>query len=253
MQNLKIENFSGKNVWVIGASSGIGRELCLLLASQNCQVYASARKEQALNQLQSEFPNQIKALPLDVLDRQKVLSAFSQIKKLDMVIYLAADYRPLSLDDLSIENAQSIIDINFSGLIQIIELTTPFFKQQGHGHFSAFASIAGYIGLPSSSIYGATKAAVINLFESLHPEGKKYGIDFSIVNPGFVDTPLTQKNDFPMPFIMTPNKAAEETIKGYSRGEFCIVYPKGFSYFFRFLRILPYSLHLFLAKKLIKT
>lgn len=250
--NQKIKNFSHMNIWVIGASSGIGRELCLALSRMGANVYASSRKKELLNSLSLEANYKVIALPLDVLDSEQIELQLKTIPQLDMVIYLAADYTPMSIENFDARIANHIIDVNLKGAINITEKILPIMIKQKKGHISYFASLAGYIGLPQSSVYGATKAAIMNMAESLHPEAQKYNIDISIVNPGFVRTNLTAKNDFDMPLIMTPQMAAEYTIKGYQSGSFDIVYPKIFSYLFRFLRILPYILHLNLAKRLIK-
>lgn len=250
--NKKIKNFNHLNVWVIGASSGIGREICLQLANQGASVFASSRKLELLNSLALESKNKIIPLQLDVLKTDEIENQLKSIPSLDMVIYLAADYTPMSIEKFDAKTANHIIDVNLKGAINITSYVLPIMMKNKKGHISYFASLAGYIGLPQSSVYGATKAAIMNMAESLHPEAKKYNIDISIVNPGFVKTNLTAKNDFDMPMIMTPEKAATLTLAGYQQGHFDIVYPKTFSYFFRILRILPYNLHLKLAEKLIK-
>jgi len=250
--NKKINDFNQKNIWVIGASSGIGREVCLQLAKKGARVFASSRKIELLNSLALESKNKIIPLQLDVLKIDEIENQLKQIPSIDMVIYLAADYTPMSIENFDAKTANYIVDVNLKGAINITSQVLPIMMKNKKGHISYFASLAGYIGLPQSSVYGATKAAIMNMAESLHPEAKKYNIDISIVNPGFVKTNLTAKNDFDMPMIMTPSQAAELTIAGYEKGCFDIVYPKTFSYFFRLLRILPYSLHLKLAEKLIK-
>lgn len=250
--NRKIKDFSHMNIWVIGASTGIGRELCLALSRLGANVFASSRKKELLTSLSLEANNKIVALPLDVLDLEQIETQLKAIPSLDMVIYLAADYTPMSIENFDAKTANHIIDVNLKGAINITAKVLPIMIKQNKGHISYFASLAGYIGLPQSSVYGATKAAIMNMAESLHPEAQKYNVDISIVNPGFVKTNLTAKNDFDMPLIMTPQMAAQHTINGYQAGVFDIVYPKIFSYLFRVLRILPYSLHLKLAKRLIK-
>ena len=162
---------------------------------------------------------------------------------------MAADYSPMTSDKLNAEIAGRIIDVNFKGAINLSAVVIPKLleRKKNHPneivHLSLVASVAGFIGLPQSSVYGATKAALINFGESLYFDLHRIGLDVSIVNPGFVKTRLTEKNDFPMPSIMTPEIAADEIIKGYERGVFANTFPFAFSLFFRFLRILPYSWH----------
>lgn len=253
MLNRKIKDFKNLNIWVIGASSGIGKALCLELIKREANLFISSRKVELLNKIKDVNPNEVHVLPVDVLDIESLKQSFNQIPSIDLIIYLAADYSPLTIETLDPKTCSHIIDVNLKGAINLSTVVFPRLIKERKGHLSFVASIAGYIGLPSSSVYGATKAALINYTESIYNEAKAYNIDISVVNPGFVKTNLTAKNDFDMPFIMTPEEAAKEMIKGYESGDFAIVFPKKFSYFFRFLRILPYSLHLRLLKKLVKT
>ncbi len=241
------------NVWLIGASSGIGKALSIELLSLGANIYLSSRRTELLSEIYSLAPNQVKLFPLDVLNIEDLKNAFDQMEKVDLIIYLAADYSPLSIKTLDANISSHIIDVNLKGAINLAAVVLPRMIEEKNGHLSFVASIAGYIGLPSSSVYGATKAALINFCESIYNEAKDYNVDISIINPGFVKTELTAKNNFKMPFIMTPKQAALEIIEGYSSGYFAIVFPKTFSYFFRLLRILPYYFHLNLLKKLIRT
>jgi short-subunit dehydrogenase len=250
--NKKLKNWNGINVWLIGASNGIGRALCVELLKKGAYVFLSARSEEQLIELKMQYPDQSMVLPLDVLDIHQIQNQFSKIKKCDLVIYMAADYFPLSITNFNSEHAARIIDVNLKGATNISSVVLPNFIDKKSGHLSFVASIAGFIGLPHSSIYGATKAALINLSESFYQECKIFNVDVSVVNPGFVDTNLTKKNTFSMPFLMTPEQAAKHIIKGYEAGDFAITFPKIFSYFFRMIRILPYSIHLRLMKLLVK-
>lgn len=250
--NNKIKNWKNKNIWLIGASSGIGRSLSIKLLSEGANVYLSSRKENLLKEIQKEYPSNAFILPLDVLNLEQITEQFAKINNIDLVIYLAADYSPLSVTNFDIKEVTKIINVNFLGAANISSVVLPRMIAQKHGHISYVASLAGYIGLPHSSIYGATKAALINMAESFYIECKEFNVDISIINPGFVETNLTNKNNFKMPFIMTPEIAADCIVAGFAKGRFDIVFPKGFSYFFRFMRILPYPLHLKLVKMLVK-
>jgi short-subunit dehydrogenase len=249
--NKKIKDWNGVNVWLIGASTGIGNALAFKLLKLGATVYVSSRKVELLEEIRSKYPSTAIVLPLDVMDLEKINQQFEKIKKLDLVIYLAADYSPLSVTNFNILEVSKIIDVNLKGATNISSVVLPRFIKERRGHISYVASIAGYIGLPHSSIYGATKAALINMAESFYVECKEYNVDVSIINPGFVETNLTSKNTFKMPFIMTPDIASDYIVKGFSKGRFDIVFPLGFSLFFRFIRLLPYPLHLRLVKKLV--
>lgn len=250
--NQKITNWKNKNVWLVGASSGIGRALALKLLSQGAKVTVSSRKENLLNEIYAQYPSNTIVLPLDVLNVEQIREQIKKIPKIDLVIYLAADYSPLSVTNFNIAEVSKIIDVNLKGATNIASVVLPRFIEQRSGHLSFVASVAGYIGLPHSSIYGATKAAIINMAESFYLECKEFNVDISIINPGFVETNLTSKNDFEMPYIMTPEIAADHIVKGFAKGRFDIVFPFGFSLFFRFIRLLPYPIHLRLVKKLVK-
>lgn len=250
--NRKIKSFSNLNVWIIGASSGIGRSLSFMLLDEGANLYLSSRKKELLDEIKTHKPQSVEVLPLDVLDLASIDQVFKQIKHVDLVIYLAADYTPMSVQDFNVEWASRIIDVNLKGAVNVASVVLPKFIEEKRGHLSFVASIAGYIGLPRSSVYGATKAGLLNFCESIYNDLKEYNVDVSVVNPGFVKTNLTAKNDFDMPFIMTPDEAAREMIKGYQKGRFDIVFPKTFSYFFRVMRLFPYSIHLKLVKLLVK-
>jgi short-subunit dehydrogenase len=241
--NKKITNWKGVNVWLIGASSGIGRALALQLLKAGANVSISSRKENLLLEIKQQFPTNTKVLPLDVLNLEQISEQFSKIPDIDLIIYLAADYTPLSITNFDAKEVAKIINVNLIGATNISSVVLPRLIKQKK---------AGYIGLPHSSVYGATKAALINMAESFYLECKEFNVDISIINPGFVATNLTSKNNFTMPYIMTPDIAADHIIKGFGKGRFDIVFPRGFSFFFRFMRILPYSLHLKLAQKLVK-
>lgn len=250
--NRKIKSFENLNVWLIGASSGIGRSLSFELLERGANIYISSRKKELLEEIKTADSKKVTVLPLDVLKINEIENASAQIPKIDLVIFLAADYSPMSVENFNAELANKIIDVNLKGAINLCSVVMPRMMKEKNGHMSFVASIAGYIGLPQSSIYGSTKAGLINFCETIYNELKPYNVDVSIVNPGFVKTNLTAKNEFEMPFIMTPKEAALEMIRGYGSGSFDIVFPKTFSYFFRFMRILPYSLHLRLVKLLVK-
>jgi short-subunit dehydrogenase len=250
--NKKIKNWKNVSVWLVGASDGIGAALAKKLLALGANVTLSSRRKEKLDEIAKDYPN-AKVQALDVLDLERASEIAKSFTSLDLVIFMAADYSPMRSDELDAKRAGQIVDINLKGAINVSAAAIEFFKKQKHGHLSLVASIAGLIGLPQSSVYGSTKAAIINFGESLYHDLKPLGFDISIVNPGFVKTRLTEKNEFEMPFIMTPEQAADHIIKGYESGCFAITFPFVFSMFFRTIRILPYSLHFKLLKALVKT
>lgn len=207
--NKKIKSFEGLNVWLIGASTGIGRALSEELLKRGALIKVSSRKKELLDEIKSIKPHSVEVHPLDVLNLDELKAAYSKMNQVDMVIYLAADYSPMGIGNLDPVLSGRIIDVNLKGAVNVTSVVMPTFIKEKRGHISLVASIAGYIGLPQSCIYGATKAGLINFCESIYTEAKVFNVDVSMVNPGFVKTNLTDKNTFEMPFIMSPPEAAQ--------------------------------------------
>lgn len=249
-------SFTGETIWIIGASSGIGKALAHELANQGATLILSARSEDKLNKIQQNIGgNKHKVLPLDVSDptlvKQATQTALSNATLLDRVIFLAGIYDPKSIEDIDLDFAQRIINVNFIGALYVTQSVMPIFKKQGAGQLALCASVAGKIGLPNGQPYSASKAALINFTESLHAETPK-DIDIKLINPGFVTTPLTDKNDFDMPMVITAEKAATAIAKGLQSGAFEIHFPKKFTYIVKCIASLPYILGRPLAKKIRK-
>jgi NAD(P)-dependent dehydrogenase (short-subunit alcohol dehydrogenase family) len=231
-----------KVVWITGASTGIGREVALQLALQRVKVAASARNAEKL----AELGSGIRPYPLDVTDRAAVLKTIAQIEQdlgpIDLAILGAGSYGPVEADKIDPAQFSSIMDVNYMGVVNCLAgLLAPMLARRV-GHISWIASVAGYRGLPKAAAYGPSKAALINLAESLKPELDAKGITISVINPGFVETPMTAKNDFPMPFLMQPAEAARLTIAGLAKKRFEIAYPSRFVAILKIARILPYWL-----------
>ncbi len=248
MQQLK-----GKNIWIIGASSGIGAALAKQLSSVGTNVIISARNASKLEEVQKTLHDGQHALyPLDITDYQKAQDVFKAIKvtykQLDSIIFMAGIYNPGKLEEHDISVVKQIAQINFVGALHIAHLAIPFFKEQKFGQLVLCSSVAGYRGLPNSQPYGATKAALNNLAESLRAEHQASDLDIKLICPGFVATELTAKNDFPMPFIITPEEAAERIAKFLPGKCFCLDFPKRFTVFIRLLRILPCRIYFWLMK-----
>ena len=237
-------DWHGKHVWLVGASSGIGRATASALHAQGAQVFVSARSADGLQAFCAEHPGAV-AVPLDVADAVSVRTATQTVLArgpLDTVFHCAAYYRALRATDFSLAEMLAHNRVNYVGALHMLDAVLPGMLQRGAGHISLVASVAGYRGLPKSLGYGPTKAALINLAETLYTDLKPHGIGVSVVNPGFVETPLTAANQFRMPALITPAQAAQAILRGWARGEFEIHFPKRFTHGMKMLRLLPYGL-----------
>lgn len=250
-----MKDVKDKYIWIIGASSGIGESLAKDLATHGAKLALSARREDKLNDIITNLDgsDHITA-PLDVSKPEELESALSHILKsyprVDSVIFLAAIYRPHDGEKRPLSFIRSAIDVNLMGAFNLIDVIQTQFENQGHGQLVLCASVAGYRGLPTGQPYCATKAALINLGESLKLDWEKKNIDVKIICPGFVKTPLTDKNDFPMPMIIEADDAAKAIRKGLCSGAFEIHFPKRFTFIMKLLRIMPRSLYFFIARKM---
>lgn len=250
--NPPITDWRGKTVWIVGASSGIGEALAVLLAQKGARVIASARREDRLKAL---VPAPFMILPVDIAQEASIAGAIDAMKAEsalpDVVLWVSGTYHPMASDAIDMQAVRETFDINtvagYAGLSQMLKAWA---AQPGTPrHWSWVSSVAGYRGLPQAAAYGASKAALTYLAEVNYVELKDKGIAVSVVCPGFVDTRLTRKNTFTMPAIMTPEQAAQETLKGYAKGQFEIHYPKRFTRWLKLLRVLPYSIYFRLIRK----
>ena len=249
--NPRIDRWQGRRVWLLGASSGIGLATARLLHSRGARVIVSARQAAALDDFVAAHPGS-QALALDITDRDAVRSAAARLVAegpLDLVCYLAGHYRPMRAMDIDLDDALRHQQVNLTGVWHLLAALLPVLLAQGHGHVSLVSSVAGFRGLPRSLAYGPTKAALINLAESLYLDLRPRGLGVSVITPGFVATPLTAGNDFPMPALLTPEQAAAEIVRGWERGQFMIHFPKRFSRFLLLLRLLPHSAYFALVRR----
>lgn len=251
--NPKLTQWANKRVWLVGASTGIGEALARQLDQLGCKQMLSARSADKLATLAGELQHAT-ALPLDITDQGAVKTAFQSMVAawggVDLIVLMAGTYSEMSVEGFDIDKVRQQIDVNLNGTMHVLADVLPKLLEQKSGHLAIVSSVAGYRGLPNSLAYGPTKAALINLAEALHVELKPHQVGVSVVNPGFVDTPLTRQNTFPMPFLITAEKAAQEIIVGLEKGEFEIHFPKAFTRTLRFLRILPYSLYFAAVRKI---
>ena len=244
-------DWRGKTVWLLGASSGIGQATAAALHGQGALVIVSARQQEALEDFVAQHPG-AQALPLDVTDRVGVQTAAQQVLaqgRLDCVVYCAGTYQAMRGFALDVDVALRHLQVNYKGALYLLEAVVPQLLAQGGGHISLVGSVAGYRGLPHSLAYGPSKEALIHLAETLYLDLKDRGVGVSIINPGFVQTPLTAQNDFAMPAILTPQQAALAILKGWAAGDFEIHFPRRFTLWLKLLRLLPYRLYFALVAR----
>ena len=245
-----------KVIWITGASSGIGKALALKFAKEGWQVAASARREDLLNQL-SESNQNISPFPLDVTSRENCEEIFEKIKNkfesIDTCFFSTGTWDPKKEKEIDIDQMKKVMEVNFFGTLNCIKAVEMYFKEKKNGNISIVSSIAGYRGLPNSTGYGASKAALNNLAESLYFDFGRYNVRVSLISPGFIKTPMTDKNQFKMPFLKTPEFAAEKIYNGLINGSsFEIDFPKELTLILKFLKILPDSVYFKLIRKLTK-
>lgn len=247
----QIINPAWKIAWITGASTGIGREIALQLAAAGVKVAVSAR---SVDKLQNLGAN-IYPFPLDVTNAsaaQETLKLIEQtLGQVDLTVFAAGTYSEVAATEIDPKLFASIMSTNYLGTINCLSAVMPKMLARKQGHISWIASVTGYRGLPKAAAYGPSKAALISLAESLKPELDQHGITISVINPGFVETPMTAKNDFPMPFLMRPQDAATRTLEGLANKKFEITYPLRLVIILKFARLLPYNLYFWLIKKLI--
>lgn len=249
--NPPIRNWRGQRVWLIGASSGIGLALAQHLYGLGATVLVSARSAPALQDFVSQHPGS-QALPLDVTDPHAVLTTTQTVLAggaPDLVCYCAGHYRAMRATALDLDELLRHQAINTTGVLHLLAALAPALLARGQGHLSFVSSVAGFRGLPQSLAYGPTKAALINLAETLYLDLHAHGLGVSLINPGFVDTPLTANNEFPMPALITPHQAAQAIVRGWERGHFEIHFPKRFTGMMKCLRFLPYRLYFALVRR----
>jgi short-subunit dehydrogenase len=244
-----------KKIWITGASSGIGKALAEKFAAEGWKVAASARRKEILDKM-SEHEN-IFSYPLDVTNQDQIKNSFEKIIEdfngLNLCVFSSGTYDPKLEQEINVVQNKFVMETNFFGVLYCIKAVENYFKNKKDGHISIVSSIAAYRGLPNSSGYGPSKAALTNLTESLYFDFKKYNVRISLVSPGFIKTPLTDKNEFPMPFIKSPEFAAEKMFNGLTKSKaFEIHFPKALTILLKIFRVLPYKIYLFLIDKGVK-
>lgn len=241
--------------WVTGAGSGIGKEVAIRLARDGWRVAVSARSAADLEGLAATIPG-IFAFPLDVTDGEAVATVCSRIEAelgpIDLAVLSAGTYKPVSAKGFTAAAYRTNVEVNLMGTVNCLEALMPPMMSRRAGHIAVVSSLTGYVGLPSAAAYGATKAALINMCEALEPELEAAGVKMSVINPGFVDTPLTKKNDFAMPFLISVEDAGERVMRGLRAGTFEIAFPLRMSLAIRLLAALPHWLRLAITRRMVR-
>tara|TARA_Y100000590_G_scaffold190225_1_gene216511 strand:- start:109 stop:864 length:756 start_codon:yes stop_codon:yes gene_type:complete len=245
-----------KKIWITGASSGIGKAVAIKFANEGWQVAASARRENLLLELEKNNSN-IHAFPLDVVDINRVKIVFENIIKkigdIDLCVFSTGAYDPKLEREINEKQIRDVMEVNFFGTLNCVKAVEKYYKDKMSGHFSIVSSVSGYRGLPNSTGYGASKAALIHLAESLYLDFIRYNVRVSLISPGFIKTPMTDKNTFKMPFIKSSEFAAEKIYNGLVKSKaFEIHFPKQLTIIMKFLKILPYWKYFYLIRKLTK-
>ena len=244
---------NNKTIWITGASSGIGKALAIKFAQEGWKVAISARRENLLKEI-SKSQNNIDYFPLDVTDIEKCKTVFNDVKKklgdVNISVFCTGIHDPKSEKKLNLEKVRKIMEVNFFGAVNSINAVYDYYKDKKSGQISIVSSVAGYRGLPAAGGYCASKSALSSFAESLYFDFKRENVRVSLVSPGFIKTPMTDQNDFPMPMIKSPEFAAEQMFKGLTRSRsFEIHFPKTFTSLMKVLKVIPNGLYFKIVEK----
>lgn len=257
MKQKGLESFSGKRIWVVGASSGIGEACAKALLQQGAKLALSSRRIERLNAVAEQADvNQALVLPLDVTNPEQLNAAYATIVQtwggLDLLLFVSGMYIPLRADNFDMKSAQQTLEANLIGPMRAVALVLPDMLKAHAGHIAIVGSVAGYSGLPKALAYGPSKAGIINFCETLYYDLLPQGVSVHMISPGFVATEATAQNDFEMPALISAEQAATEILDGIQRGEFDIHFPKRFSRFLKLLRVLPYPIYFWIVRRFVK-
>ncbi len=234
-----MREWAGKRYWLVGASEGLGLALAQIMNRAGAEVILSARGADRLAEAVASLPGKASAIPCDVADSASVQAAAAAAGAVDGVVYLAGVYWPTKAQEWNAEHVEAMCDINFTGCARVMGAVLPGMVQRDKGHVVITGSLSGFRGLPGAIGYAASKAGVMVLAESLYCDLRGSGIDVQVANPGFIKTRLTQKNEFSMPFLMTPEEAAREMFEHMNTTAFKRSFPMVFSWLFRLSQLLP--------------
>ena len=245
-----------KTIWITGGSTGIGKALAIKFAKEGWNVAISARRENLLKEIADQY-NNISSFPLDVTDKSKCKEVFNNIREkfdeIDICFFSTGTWNPRKEKDIDVEQIEDVFKINFFGTLNSIKAVEEYFKNKKNGIITIVSSIAGYRGLPNSTGYGPSKSALNNLAESLYFDFGRFNVRVCLVSPGFIKTPMTDKNDFKMPFLKSPEYAAEKIYDGLvNKNVFEIHFPKSLTLILKILSFIPSKIYFSLVGKMTK-
>jgi len=234
-----MREWAGKRYWLVGASEGLGRSLAHVMSRAGCKLILSARSADRLEALVAELPGEAKALPMDLADTESVAAAAAEAGEIDGIVCLASVYWPQAAGEWDAGQVEAMFDVNLTGMARVLGRVVPGMVERDAGHIVITGSLAGFRGLPGAIGYAASKAGTMVLAENMHCDLRRTGVDVQLVNPGYIRTRQTEKNDFTMPFIMEPEDAARRYFEHMNTHRFQTSYPYGFSLVFRLGNFLP--------------
>ena len=245
-----------KTIWKTGGSTGIGKALAIKFAKEGWNVAISARRENLLKEISNNNEN-IYDFPLDVTNKSKCKDVFKEIENkfqnIDICFFSTGTWNPKKEKDIDVEQIEDVFKVNFFGTLNCIKAVEEYFKNQKEGIITIVSSIAGYRGLPNSTGYGPSKSALNNLAESLYFDFKRSNVRICLVSPGFIKTPMTDKNDFKMPFLKTTEYAADKIYDGLiNKNVFEIHFPKSLTLILKLFSFLPSKIYFGLLGKMTK-
>ncbi len=234
-----MRNWPGKRYWIVGASAGLGRALSHELSKTGAELILSARDEAALTELSDALPGRSDVVPVDVSNDDSVAKAASAAGDVDGMVYLAGLYWPMPAARFDGGKVAEMLDVNLTGAARVLGHVLPQMIARDRGHIVLTGSLSGFRGLPGASGYGASKAGIMSLAETLYADLRTSGVDVQLINPGFIRTRLTDKNDFDMPFLMEPEAAAKHALDHMQGDDFAANFPRAFGAMFRLGQFLP--------------
>ena len=245
-----------KTIWITGGSTGIGKALAIKFANMGWNVAISARREALIKEISDNNQN-IYGFPLDVTNKSRCKEVFDEIRNkfqnIDICFFSTGTWNPIKEKDIDVEQIENVFKVNFFGTLNSIKVVEQYFKEKKNGTIAIVSSIAGYKGLPNSTGYGPSKSALNNLTESLYFDFKRSNVRVCLVSPGFIKTPMTDKNDFKMSFLKSAEYAAEKIYDGLiNKNIFEIHFPKSLTLILKFLSFLPNKIYFYLVGKMTK-
>lgn len=234
-----MRNWAGKTYWLIGASEGLGRALAEIMADEGADLILSARSEDRLREVANGLSRPARIVTVDVSEAASVRAAADKIGPIDGVVFLAGVYWPMSATEWNADDAETMMDVNLMGAMRVLGATVPDMVHRNAGHIVLTGSLSGFRGLPGAIGYSASKAGIMSLAETMKSDLKATDVEVQVVNPGFIRTRLTDKNNFSMPFIMSPEDAARAMFDHMNSRKFKRSFPTVFSWLFRASQLMP--------------